>query len=193
MRKMFPNANNIPSTLTKKEKKDLRARLTADASGASMVLDKDLVAPGLNIEKAKRRAGVLKHSYPELAGLIPNAISAAARKAFIEKHSKSGETQEVIHKRVANPPREVRTTAENLRREQGQHPGAQITPVAFENTRYPTRALLQKALQSEQQTFETRDASAKLSDRMAPLSDARRAEVARNLSGTSAEDPIDIN
>ena len=32
-----------------------------------------------------------------------------------------------------------------------------------------------------------------ISNRMAPLSDERRAEVARNLSGTSTDDPIDID
>lgn len=199
LRKLFPNGKNVPLSVSKKEKKALVVRLTAEANakktGRPNKLELQATANGSQATpKAKRRAGVLKESYPEvLAGLIPDAISPSARKAFIEKHGEPRGAQAVIYEREPKPPRKVSTAAESLRREQDRHHDAQSSAVNHESARYPTRSSPHRALQSDQQIMETDRYPARVSNRMAPISDERRAEVVRNLSGTSQDDPIDLD
>lgn len=212
LKKQFPNANNIPKSVTKQEKKALVAQLTGNTNITNPVgptnlthqvprnqvsapqkslFDKQLTNPGLNYDKAKKRAGVLKESYPKLAGLIPDAISSSARKTFIETHGKRGQKQQVIYELEPNPPREVRKTAENLGRQQEQYPGAQFTPL--NPSRYPSSSSFQTVPQIDKRPARVSRYPIEPADKMAPLSDERRAEVARNLSGTSQDEPIEID
>lgn len=183
LRKQFPNATNIPVRITKRQRKDLVAQLTGIVSAPQ--------APNVgNLPPAKRRAGALKEQFPQLARLIPDEISSNQKEAFIEKHGKAGKNQEVFYKREPDPPSEVRSCAENRRREQTQYPGAQLTSVS---KCHSSRSSFVTAPQTNERPADVCHPLARPSDKMAPLSDERRAEVARNLSGYSRDDPIDVD
>ena len=209
LRKKYPSMQNIPNSITPAQKSKLIARYTnatrrtQNATGTSTLQQthsalnespKDAgQAPTTKLtngEKQRKRAASLKQQYPDMKG-IPPQVSQGARKKLVAQYKA----------RSTAPAPSVSVTSMTMPTSSGnaaryglglnELPTRPVPPNSTSGT-YATR----------QNTHETPAGSSTNSDsrsqrptsyKMAPLSEERRAEVARNLAAGSNDDPVMID
>lgn len=173
----FPEMKDIPKEITREEFKALRAAYLAP------------VKPKV-VKKSVVRARVMKKHYPGMQ--VPNKVSKKQRKHLIEAYT-------------ARPSEE---TAKGKVKTETFHE-KQLPPLPIKNS----RRLFQQPSPRQQMTYRTRQVDRfhesqkenqrpvvgpipekrTVSNKMAPLSEDRRAEVARHLGGSSINDPIGLD
>lgn len=153
----------------------LPAPLPAASGGSQIVGTADRKKP---TKKGKSRARALRKEYPDMRN-IPDSIDGVLRHKLIKDHLSRQpsilppKTREKVGKYVVPPRKESARPASKPQDTSYLPERQQIKP--------PTGKLFQ------------RNAARPTSSKMAPLSDERRAEVARNLKGTSNDDPINLD
>lgn len=168
----FPDIEGIGLKLSKKKKQKLEADRATRAGQSAQhghltqpIQSPHLVqgAPSAELSKGQKRAAELRATYPDIRG-VPNTIGTKKKKTLIDQHQKMLIEQHRV--------REAQQTSNPTR-------------PAPTNGSHPTRQLSRP----HQNPGRSRPAS----NKMAPLSDERRAEVARNLGGTSNDNPINLD
>lgn len=204
LRKMFPTMQNIPNSITPAQKKGLILNHTRNAASTlqpthSATSEGPRDAPlapttqatksknATNDEKQRNRAALLKQQYPEMEGIPPKIGKGTKKKLVAQYEAKSKAPASA----VAMP------TSFGIAA--GIGPGlndlpARPVPPAPTSGRYPTR---QSSRLNKTPAHSTATSSLMsqrpTSYKMAPLSDERRAEVARNLAAGSNDDPVMID
>lgn len=144
----------------------------------------ELTQPELN--KGQMRARALKKQYPGM-GNIPDRVGKKQRQNLIDAYKsqlKEPSTNKAHTQAPQQAPRRAaRPTRKSVRLAQLPEKVSYPPVEQGQQASYPTRQLVH-----HQETV-----GAPVSNKMAPLSDERHAEVVRNLEGTSNEDPINLD
>ncbi|KAL6718534.1 hypothetical protein ACLMJK_004626 [Lecanora helva] len=145
--------------------------------------------------KERNRAQALKNQYPDMTG-IPNMLSKKGRRKFIAAHEDKKATNPEAIAAHGNERGIVEDAPMQRKSERlaalPQRPLPSPPPQqTFYQTRQYSTALtsVQNPPQPALESFRRLPAS----NKMAPLTDERRAEVARNLSSGTNDDPIAID
>ena len=206
LRKQYPDMKNIPEEITKQQKKRLIKQYNDQTSttkannvggSAGVQVSRNTNPAQLSAEEAihrkqSERAARLKREHPEIARLIPSKIGKKASKSIIDKQGASTSTGPLVSRASgqarATLPRRPASPAHT----QGTYPTRQATALHGLPNGISRDS---NALQSVPNGWSgnTSARNPKWTNKMAPLSDERRAEVARNLSGLSQDDPINID
>lgn len=160
------------------------------------------------IQPKFRRAAELKAKYPDMK--VPNRVSLKREQQLIAEHhagrkQKSKKSNEEKKKNRALRLKKKYPDMENIpdgitpaeRRAfvaayEERKSAEQRAPVQSQSV-HPTQLPQRPVLSSYQPFPDSNLRSRPVSNKMAPLSDERRAEVARNLSGHSNDDPINLD
>ena len=194
LRKEYPLMQNIPKSITPSQRKKLILQHTQNAAnmlqptrlgtgegpGAADATQSKNEIKAVNKEKQRHRATLLKQQYPNMEG-IPSKIGRGIRKKLIAQYNarSSALTPSVTMPTSSDtklnlPTRSVPLPTANL----GTNPTYQPTCSWLS-----TNPSVASASKPQKQT----------SNKMAPLSEERRAEVARNLAAGSNSDPVLID
>ena len=194
LRKEYPLMQNIPKSITPSQRKKLilqhtqnaanmlqPTRLsTADGPGAADAIQSKNDRKAANKEKQRNRATVLRQQYPNMEG-IPSKIGRGIRKKLIAQYNARSS---------ALAPSVTMPTSSATKLNLPTRPVPLPTAILGMNPTYqPTCSWLSinssvaSGSKPQKQT----------SNKMAPLSEERRAEVARNLAAGSNSDPVMID
>lgn len=203
LRKSFPNMRNIPNSITPSQRKKLILLHTQKATSMLQPTpsatngDPKDVAPAptvqstnkkkvSNDEKQRSRAALLKQQYPGMEGIPPEIGQGTKKKLVAQYKAKSSAvapsvTMSTFGKAAPKGPR------------LNKLPARPVPPAPYSGT-YPKRQSLRlnEAAADSLATSEPKS-QRPTSYKMAPLSDERRAEVARNLASGSNNDPVMID
>ncbi len=201
LRQTYPTMKNIPKSITPAQRKKLillhnenaanklQPTLSATTKGSRDAAPKPTTQSkrkAVNIEKQRKRAIVLQQQYPDMKG-IPSTISQGVRKKLVAQYT----AKKSAVAPSASMPTSSNATARSAPRlnelptrpvppsTSGMDPKHQLTQIHST----PTDSLEASNLTSQKPT----------SYKMAPLSEERRAEVARNLAAGSNDDPVMID
>lgn len=192
LKRICPDMKGIPTKLGAKRKAKLIAEyqnrtaraaetaspapLPAASGGSQIVGTADRKTP---TKKGRSRARALRKEYPDMRN-IPDSIDGVLRHKLIKDH--------LSRQPSILPPKP--------REKVGKH----VVPPRKESARLPSKPQDTSYLPEQRQQIKPptgklfqRNATRPISSKMAPLSDERRAEVARNLKGTSNDDPINLD
>lgn len=204
LQKMFPTMQNIPNSITPSQRKKLILNHTQNATGTLQPTQlatnggpRDAgpapntqatkVEKATNDEKQRKRAASLKQQYPDMEG-IPSKIGQGTKKKLIAQYKARS---------TAPAPSVVMPTSSGTAARTGpglnELPKRPAPPAPTSGT-YPTRqsSRLNGTPANWAATSDLRSQRT-TSYKMAPLSDERRAEVARNLAAGSNDDPVMID
>ena len=178
----YPDIRGIPDRITRK----VEQKLIAEHIAKSQQSTGTSTMRSVKSTKARDRALSLKKTHPDMKG-IPAEISKKKRKNMITAYKASkGIVQEVAAKKRGD-----RQTQLPQRPRSAPKP----SPIPHKQGTYPTRQYA--AVHGTDHVipgFGSQGRSTRSKpNKMAPLSDERRAEVARNLSGNSNDDPITLD
>ena len=196
LRKQYPTMQNIPNSITPSQRKKLIALHTQNATDASTLqqthsaTNKGPQAPTTNltkIEKQRRRAAVLKKQYPDMEG-IPPKIGQGARKKLIAQYEARSTAPAPVSSVVV--PTSNGTAAKHSLH-LNELPTRPVPPHSTSGTP-ATRQNTRETRVGSSTNFDSRS-QRPTSYKMAPLSEERRAEVARNLAAGSNDDPVMID
>ena len=213
LHKQYPGMKNIPSEVTKEQKKSLVKRYkdqNSSANGSKIVglndvhtsasagnqnpvsVSKRVSSKDARSKKHSERAAKLKRDYPVIAGLTPNKIGTNRNRAILDKHlvnlSSAHITVEASVPVRANLPARPQPPAPT----QGTYPTRQHAALqGIPNGRSGNASALQRIPNGRLKNANARKRG--FSNKMAPLTEERRAEVMRNLSGLSHDDPINLD
>ena len=188
LRKAFPDMQNIPDSITPSQRKKLISNHTQNATTKIQPTHSGTKGgPKTAVEKQRNRAASLKKEYPGI-GDIPSKIGKGTKKKLIAEFKARSTAQAPSVK----GPKPSGTAAGN------GHPlnemPTRLMPPDQNTGRYSTRQSTHAG-----QTTVTLSENSKpkpqrpASHKMAPLSEERRAEVARNLAAGSNDDPVMID
>lgn len=180
LRKKFPTMQNIPNSITPGLRKKLILRHTQSATNHSATKEGPKDASSVpttqaaksikatNDEKQRNRAALLKQQYPDMEGIPPKIGKGTKRKLVAQYSARTSALAS-----AATMPTSSGTAKRN---------GPRLNDL-------PTRPV---PLASTSATFDPRP-QRPTSYKMAPLTEERRAEVARNLAAGSNNDPVMID
>ncbi len=189
LRLKYPTMKNIPKSITPAQRKKLillhnenaantlQPTLSAntkgprDAGPKPTTPSKNSMKKAATIEKQTKRATILKQQYPDMKG-IPSRIGQGARKKLIAQYTAKQSAvapSPHLNELPTRPGPPASTSGMDPRH---QFPQAHSTPT---------------------NSLEASTAQRPTSYKMAPLSEERRAEVARNLAAGSNDDPVMID
>ena len=195
LRKKFPTMQDIPDSITPSQRKKLILNHTQNPTGTLQpthpATNEGLRDAGpapntqatkrkkaTNDEKQRKRAALLKQQYPDMTG-IPLKIGQGTKKKLVAQY-KAGST--------ATAPSVVMPTSSGTAARTG--PRLNELP----KRTYPTRQFSRlNGTPANQAAASDLRSQRTTSYKMAPLSDERRAEVARNLAAGSNDDPVMID
>lgn len=204
LRKNFPTMQNIPSSITPAQKKKLILHHTQSANntlqpthsatteaprdagpGPTMQSTKNRKATTL--EKQRNRAALLKQQYPGMEGIPPKIGQGTKKKLIAQYKARSSAPAPTV-----TMPTSSGTAAVNDPR-LNELPTRPVPPAPTPGT-YPTRQFT-RLNETPAISIATSDPRSQMSTsyKMAPLSEERRAEVARNLAAGSNDDPVMID
>ena len=194
LRRQYPLMPNIPKSITPSQRKKLILQhtqngtnmlqptrsSTAEGPGAAEARQSKNDRKAANKEKQTNRATLLKQQYPNMEG-IPSKIGRGIRKKLIAQYNaRSSASAPSVNMPMSSdakinlPTRPVPLPTANL----GMNPAYQATCSWLS-----TSSLIASGSKPQKKT----------SNKMAPLSEERRAEVARNLAAGSNSDPVMID
>ena len=198
LRNAFPDMQNIPDSITPSQRKKLILNHTQNATtmvqpthsgnnegpknaGVASTAQPEKSFKERNSEKQRNRAVSLKKQYPGI-GEIPSKIGKGTKKKLIAEYKA----------RSVKGPKSSGTAAGN------GHPltelPTRLMPPDLKTGRYSTR---QSTRAGQTTVIMSENSNPKpqrpASYKMAPLSEERRAEVARNLAAGSNDDPVMID
>ena len=201
LRKRYPDMSNIPQDISRAQMRKLidlynqqRGNLNKNSAVPSVKAQnsRDGSLAKASVRTAKQddtsrknseRAARLKRDYPEIAVLIPDKIGKKASKGIIG-HPASRASMTVRAQLPTRPAPPAHT--------QGTYPTRQhATLHGISNGRSANASALQNISNGSLRNASAR--TPRISNKMAPLTDERRVEVIRNLSGLSHDDPINID
>ena len=204
LRKMFPDMQNIPDSITPSQRKKLILNYSQNATsmaqqthsgtnagpenvGLASTAQPENSFKARNSEKQRNRAASLKNQYPGI-GDIPSKIGKGTRKKLIAEFKARSTAQAPSVKGSKSS-----GTAVGNGHPLNELP-TRLMPPALKTGRYPTRQST-RAGQTPVLALENSIPKPQrpASHKMAPLSEERRAEVARNLAAGSNDDPVMID
>lgn len=181
LRKQYPTMQNIPDSIIPRQKKKLIALHTAQNAGQGPPTN------STSDEKQRQRAAELKQQYPDMTG-IPPKIGKGTRKNLIA-HYKARSTAPATILSETVPTSTGTAAKHNLR--SNKLPTRLVPPNSTSGT-HATRRITHETPVGSLTNSDSRSQRPK-SYKMAPLSEERRAEVARNLAAGSNDDPVMID
>ena len=194
LRKEYPLMQNIPKSITPSQRKKLILQHTQNAAnmlqpthlnttggpGAADAAQSKNDRKAANKEKQRNRATLLKQQYPNMEG-IPSKIGRGIRKKLIAQYKARSS---------AFAPSVTMPTSTDPKLNLPTRPVPLPTAILGINPTYQpacswldTNSSVASGSKPQKQT----------SNKMAPLSEERRAEVARNLAAGSNSDPVMID
>ena len=194
LRKEYPLMQNIPKSITPSQRKKLilqhtqnaanmlqPTRLsTADGPGAADATQSKNDRKAANKEKQRNRATLLKQQYPNMEG-IPSKIGRGIRKKLIAQYNARSS---------ALAPSVTMPTSSDTKLNLPTRPVPLPTAILGMN---PTYQPMCPWLSTNSSAASGSKPQKQTSNKMAPLSEERRAEVARNLASGSNSDPVMID
>lgn len=203
LKKKYPDMK-VPSKIGRGRRKKLIAKYRANH--ARIVETEEpahAVAPSTRSSRAKMaqltkptkgqaRARALNKEYPHMKN-IPDSIISSLRHKLINDHLSqiTGTLPPAYLSQNPNPlpPDTPQNTGNHI-----AHPRDSIRPHQMpQHPSYPAEQRQQIHSPPRQSLHHEGNTGRPMSNKMAPLSDERRAEVARNLEGTSNDDPINLD
>lgn len=189
LRKQFPTMQNIPNSITPSKRKKLIALHKQNATDTSTLRPthsaRTQSPEDVGQEKQRHRATLLRQQYPNMTG-IPPMISKKIRRRLIAQYEANS---------TAPAPSATMPTSSGTAAQHGLHPnGLPTRPVPPNSTSgtHATRQTTHETSAASSANFDSRS-QRPTSHKMAPLSEERRAEVARNLAAGSNDDPVMID
>ena len=204
LRKAFPDMQNIPDSITPSQRKKLILNHTQTATtmvqpthsgnnegpknaGVASTAQPESNFKARNSEKQKNRAASLKKQYPGI-GEIPSKIGKGTKKKLIAEFKARSTAQAPSMKGLKSS-----GTAAGNGHPLNEMP-TRLMPPDLNTGRYPTR----QSTRAGQTTVSMSENSnpkpqRPASHKMAPLSEERLAEVARNFAAGSNDDPVMID
>ena len=194
LRKQYPLMQNIPKSITPSQRKKLILQhtqnaanmlqptrsSTAEGPGAADATQSKNDRKAANKEKQRNRATLLKQQYPNMEG-IPSKIGRGIRKKLVAQYNARSS---------ALAPSVTMPTSSDTTLNLPTRPVPLPTAILGMNPTYKptcswlsTNSSIASGSKPQKQT----------SNKMAPLSEERRAEVARNLAAGSNSDPVMID
>ena len=204
LRKTFPDMQNIPESITPSQRKRLISNHFQKATsmvqpthsgtnegpknaGLVSTAQPENRFKAMNSEKQRNRAASLKEQYPSI-GEIPSKIGKGTRRKLVAEFNARLTAQAPS----VRGPKSSGTAAGNGR-PLNELP-TRLMPPAPKTGRYSTR---QSTRAGQTPVISSENSMPKpqrpASHKMAPLSEERRAEVARNLAAGSNDDPVMID
>lgn len=198
LRKQYPTMQNIPNSINLSQKKKLIALHMQNATDTSTLQPTHSAAnknpkdagqaptrKSLVEKQQKQRAASLKQQYPRMQG-IPSKIGKGTKKKLIAQYKADSKAPAPS----ATMPAPLGTAAKPSLRSDGL-PTQAVPP----NLASGTQATRQTAHETPAVSSANSDLRFQrpTSYKMAPLSEERRAEVARNLAAGSNDDPVMID
>ena len=200
LRKKYPTMQNIPNSITPSQRKKLIALHTQNAADTSTLQQARSAtnkgpknagqAPTTKLtedEKQRHRAALLKQQYPDMKG-IPSKISLGSRKKLIAQYNARATAPAPVSS-VTVPT--STGTAANYNFRSNELPTRPVPPHSNPG-KQATRQITRETPVSPSTNSDSRS-QRPISYKMAPLSEERRAEVARNLAAGSNDDPVMID
>lgn len=204
LRQQFPAMQNIPDSITPSQRKKLVLNHTQNSvstlqptpSATNEGPRNAVPAPptqsmkrkkAVTDEKQRSRAALLKQQYPQMEG-IPAKIGQGTKKKLIAQYKAKSSALTSTAKMPTSSSKATKS---------GPHPDELPTrraPPAHTLGTYPTRQVT-RLRETPASLSATSDAilPRPTSYKMAPLSEERRAEVARNLAAGSNSDPVMVD
>ena len=184
----YPDMKGIPDRITKKAKlkmvEQYKAKIVADdQTKKASLAPTGLVTTNAKGAKGRNRASALRKQYPDMPG-IPKTIGKKKRTSLIANYEKQKNNKVAVR---GGPTQRQNTHLAQL----PQRPLP--APQQSQQSEYPIRQ--RTANHDKNPNFSSIQGPQRrpVSNKMAPLSNERRAEVARNLSGGSNDDPINLD
>lgn len=200
LRKQYPNMQNIPNSITPSQRKKLIALHTQNATDTSTLQQTQSAtnkgpkdagqAPTTKLtatEKQRHRAASLKQRYPDMEGIPPKIGKGTGKKLIAQYKARS--TAPAPAPSVTVPT--STGTAAKYSLQSNELPTRPVPPHSTSGT-YATRQISRETLVGSSINSDSRS-QRPTSYKMAPLSEERRAEVARNLAAGSNDDPVMID
>lgn len=206
LKKKYPDMKGIPSKIGRGSRTKLiakyranRARIpeteepahpVAPSTRSSAIKKAQVTKP---TKKGQARARALKKEYPHMKN-IPDSINRSLRHKLIHDHLSQtiGALPPAYLSQPPNalPPNTLQNTAKHIAHPREERARPHQIP---QHPSYPAEQRQQINSPPRQILHHEGDTGRPMSNKMAPLSDERRAEVARNLEGTSNDDPINLD
>lgn len=172
----YPDMQNIPNQITNGQRQQLIAKHVAAGGQPLPTKSKKTLTP---VQKNRKRAKSLKIKFPNMVN-IPDTLTKKQRQKLVTEYSSQPQSQtgQQPAKQQAAKPRKPRMKRSEVSKS-ASRPAAVQQPQIDNNT--------------NQQSHVSDDTGYSASSKMAPLSEARLAEVALNFQGTSNNDPINLD
>lgn len=203
LRKQFPTMENIPDSITPSQRKKLILRHTQNATGVlqpthSAINEGPVDAAPVpstqsakskkaeNQEKQRKRAALLKQQYPDMKG-IPQKVGIGTKKKLVAQYKA---TSSALSPSVTMP------TSSNTVVRNGSSLNdlpRRLVPPAPALGKDPTLQFTLHETSTDYSATSDTKSQKPTTYKMAPLSEERRAEVARNLAAGSNDDPVMID
>lgn len=172
----YPDMRNIPNQITNGQRQQLIAKYVAAGGQPAPAKSKKSSTPA---QKNRQRAQILKKKFPNMVN-IPDSLTKKQRQKLVTEYGfepKSQTGQQPAKQQAAKPkkPRMKRSEVSKS----ASRPAAVQQP-QIDNT-------------TNQQSHVSDNTGFSASNKMAPLSEARLAEVALNFQGTSNNNPINLD
>lgn len=204
LRKKFPTIQNIPNSITPAQKKKLTLRYTQNSvatlqpthSGTNEGPEDGGPAPttyprnsekAANNEKQRKRAASLKQQYPDMEG-IPSKIGQGTKKKLVAQYKAKSSG---LAPSVTMPASSSKAARNGPRL--NDVPSRPVPSAPISGTDPTSQSVRLHEIPANSSATSEPGSQRPTSYKMAPLSEERRAEVARNFAAGSNDDPVMVD